>query len=62
MLDQAGQIASKLFWIGYADLTRGRIAAMGERYAGKAITKMRDLLPPCQVVAANAVDEDYQRS
>ena len=63
MIDQGGKIVRIIGGIGAARHgIRRREAAMGEAHAGVARREMRDLLPPAQVIAAQAVGEQQGRA
>ena len=63
MIDQGSEIGGVVGGIGAAvDRTGRREAAMGEAHAGVTWREVRDLLPPAQVIAAQAVGEQQRRS
>ena len=60
MIDQCGEIAGIIGGIGtVGERARRRKAAMGKYHAGVAVAEVRNLLPPAQMIAAEAVRE-YQ--
>src|ERR1043165_9132341 len=62
MIDQRGEIARVVRGIGpIGRRAQRRKAAMREGHAGIAIPKIRDLLPPAQVIAAEPVRKEKER-
>ncbi len=62
MVDQSGEVARIVSWIGPAgDGRGGREAAMGEGHARVVRREMRDLLPPAEMIAAQAMREQKRR-
>ena len=63
MVDQGGEVAGIVGRVGTGgDRTRRGEAAMGEGNAGVMRREVRDLLPPAQVIAAQAVGEEEGRA
>jgi hypothetical protein len=62
MVEQRAQVIGERRAAGPAgDVGRHAEAAMVERHAGEALAEVRHLLPPRQMVAADAVREDEGR-